>query len=418
MENAGEQLASGADGGILNIWKSHSTDAGQVWVTTKSLMSHHDNVLDLQWSKDDEFLISGSLDNSCIIWDVNKGSVHQILDSHTHYVQGVAWDPLAKYVASLSSDRTCRIYVNKPSKAKGTERMNYVCQHIISQVEPQISEDSKSARSHIFHDERLPSFFRRLEWAPDGSFLLVPAGIYKLKTSAEPVNSAYIFSRRDLSRPALMLPGASKPVIAVRFCPLAFKLRESKPSTTLFKLPYRFIFAVATLDSLYIYDTESVQPIAVVAGLHYEAVTDIAWSPTGKYLALSSHDGYCTLFEFESEELGLTVSSLEPVEVKDENKTPIYKQEKSVEVTLTKSDNAECGEMVVEVMEQAEETQTDASGPMEVEAGERLKTTLDDTDIAACRDMEVQVVEPTGAKVNDPVPTKPVRKRITPVAID
>jgi WD40 repeat protein len=34
---------------------------------------HRKDVLDLQWSADGAFLISGSVDNSCIIWDVNKG---------------------------------------------------------------------------------------------------------------------------------------------------------------------------------------------------------------------------------------------------------------------------------------------------------------------------------------------------------
>lgn len=33
------------------------------------------------------------------------------------------------------------------------------------------------AKNHLFHDETLPSFFRRLAWSPDGSFLLVPAGM-------------------------------------------------------------------------------------------------------------------------------------------------------------------------------------------------------------------------------------------------
>lgn len=72
-----------------------------------------------------------------------SGCVHQILDTHSHYVQGVAWDPLAKFIASLSSDRTCRVYVNKPSKTKGNERINYVCQHVISKVEPQTVDESK-----------------------------------------------------------------------------------------------------------------------------------------------------------------------------------------------------------------------------------------------------------------------------------
>lgn len=74
----------------------------------------------------------------------SSGSVHQILDGHFHYVQGVAWDPLSKYVASLSSDRTCRIYVNKPqAKAKGVEKLNYICQHTIVKAEQQPIDDAK-----------------------------------------------------------------------------------------------------------------------------------------------------------------------------------------------------------------------------------------------------------------------------------
>lgn len=134
--------------------------------------------MDLQWSSDSVFLISGSVDNSCLIWDTNKGSplnlslynkfsdqliynifpikfvhyidpstpgsVHQILDSHCHYVQGVAWDPLGKYIASLSSDRTCRIYTNKPqSKTKGSEKINFVSQHVIAKVEKKTADDQK-----------------------------------------------------------------------------------------------------------------------------------------------------------------------------------------------------------------------------------------------------------------------------------
>ncbi|KAL2241240.1 UNVERIFIED_CONTAM: Chromatin assembly factor 1 subunit FAS2 [Sesamum indicum] len=323
---SGELLASGADGGELILWKSHTTDSGEVWKVLKSLVFHRKDVLDLQWSTDGSYLISGSVDNSCIIWDANKGSVHQILDAHFHYVQGVAWDPLGKYVASLSSDRTCRIYLNKPSKTKGVEKTNYVCQHIISKVDSHMPDESKSTRSHLFHDETLPSFFRRLAWSPDGSFLLVPAGSLKSTPTSEPVNTAYVFSRKDLSRPALMLPGASKPVVAIRFCPLTFSLRGSNTSP-FFKLPYRLIFAVATLNSLYIYDTESIQPIVIVAGVHYAAITDIAWSPIGNYLVLSSQDGYCTLLEFENQELGSPMSLSDLIEEKpvvgDANKCPV-----------------------------------------------------------------------------------------------
>ncbi|CAL5214579.1 unnamed protein product [Lathyrus oleraceus] len=300
---SGELLASGSDGGELLIWKLHSMDTGQTWKVLKMLRSHIKDIMDLEWSADGAYMISGSVDNSCIIWDVNKGTNLQTLDTHAHYVQGVAWDPLGKYVASLSSDRTCRVYISKPHKSKGVERINYACKHVISKAEQPLLKNSKSTKYHLFHDETLPSFFRRLAWSPDGSFLLVPAGSYKIGTASESVNAAYIFSRKDLSRPAIQIPCASKAVVAVRFCPIFFNLKGTN-SDGLFKLPYRIVFAVATLNSLYIYDTESTSPIAIFAGLHYAPVTDITWSPDAHYLAFSSQDGFCSLVEFEDGELG------------------------------------------------------------------------------------------------------------------
>ncbi|XWS44741.1 hypothetical protein CRYUN_Cryun15aG0073400 [Craigia yunnanensis] len=142
------------------------------------------------------------------------------------------------------------------------------------------------------------------------------AGSYKMSASSETVNTN-VFSRKDLSRP--LLPGASKPVVAVR---LAFNLWGSNPAG-FFKLPYRLVFAVATVNSLYIYDTESVPPVAILAGLHYAAISDIAWSYDARYLALSSQDGYCTLVELEKDELGLPISLSGPKFMNIENKIPI-----------------------------------------------------------------------------------------------
>lgn len=378
---SGEQLASGSDGGEIVLWKLHSNDAGETWKFVKALSFHRKDVMDLQWSTDGAFLLSGSVDNSCVIWDMNRGCVHQILDGHCHYVQGVAWDPLDKFLASLSSDRTCRIYVNKPSKTKGNDRINYVCQHVITKVEPQASDESKTAKSYLFHDETLPSFFRRLDWSPDGSFLLIPAGSYKHTPTSELVNTAYILSRDDLSRPALMLPGASKPVVVVRFCPMTFSLRGLK-SSAFFKLPHRLIFAVATMNSLYIYDTEGVEPIAILAGLHYAAITDIAWSPTGKYLALSSQDGYCTLLEFQNQELGLPIPLSGEMKIND-NQLNISHQMQGAFVTKAEPENNIAGA-------KSEKAETDSNKDNQASSATLITTTAD----------------------------KPAKRRITPVAID
>lgn len=50
---------------------------------------------------------------------------------------------------------------------------------------------------------------------------------------------------------------------------------------------------VATLDSVVLYDTQSVLPLAVLGHLHYDSITDLAWSSDSQYLAVSSRDCYC-----------------------------------------------------------------------------------------------------------------------------
>uniref|UniRef100_A0ACD6A057 Uncharacterized protein n=1 Tax=Avena sativa TaxID=4498 RepID=A0ACD6A057_AVESA len=226
---SGENLASGSDGGGIILWKLHINDDGsEAWKVHKSLLFHRKDVLDLQWSSDGSFLVSASVDNSCIIWDANKGAVQQMLEGHLHYVQGVAWDPLGQYIASLSSDRTCKIYANKPQgKSKNMEKMNFVCQHTLVKAELQNHDDSKpTVKTHLFHDETLPSFFRRLAWSPDGSFLVLPAATVKLVLFGNPT-------------------------------------KNRNPS------------------------------------FHY-----FCRSSDAKYLALSSRDGYCTIIEFENDQLG------------------------------------------------------------------------------------------------------------------
>lgn len=58
----------------------HGTISNLILVLMSSLLRfHRKDVLDLQWSADGSFLISGSVDNSCIVWDVNKGKIKEDL---------------------------------------------------------------------------------------------------------------------------------------------------------------------------------------------------------------------------------------------------------------------------------------------------------------------------------------------------
>ena len=205
---------------------------------------------------------------------------------------------------------------------------------------------AKIPKTFLFHDETMPSFFRRLDWSPDGSFLACPAGQYARPSDGKPGHCVHIYARGQWQAPALTLPVLTKAVVAVRFNPVLFKHRQSKGNETegegregeerergrarggreregegsaaqgslgspnlVFDLPYRVVFAIATLDTVAVYDTgsPSLAPVCLASGLHFAALTDIAWAPDGRTLAVSSHDGYCSLFTFNQGELGTPI---------------------------------------------------------------------------------------------------------------
>ncbi|KAF8324023.1 hypothetical protein DL93DRAFT_2070229 [Clavulina sp. PMI_390] len=70
-------------------------------------------------------------------------------------------------------------------------------------------------------------------------------------------------------------------------------------TASVFALPYRMLFAVATQDTVMIYDTQQSGPICMFTNLHYAAFTDVAWAPDGQSLMLASSDGYCSIVIFD-----------------------------------------------------------------------------------------------------------------------
>ena len=64
-------------------------------------------------------------------------------------------------------------------------------------------------------------------------------------------------------------------------------------------LQYRIVFAVVTLDSVFVYDTQSWHPFLALHHMHYSQLTDACWSADGSVLFISSNDGYCSIVEFQ-----------------------------------------------------------------------------------------------------------------------
>ncbi|XP_049730771.1 chromatin assembly factor 1 subunit B isoform X2 [Elephas maximus indicus] len=313
---SGEILASGGDDAVILLWKvNDNKEPEQIafqdeeeaqlnkenWTVVKTLRGHLEDVYDICWATDGNLMASASVDNTAIIWDVSKGQKISIFNEHKSYVQGVTWDPLGQYIATLSCDRVLRVY----STQKKRVAFN------VSKMLSGIGAEGEARSYRMFHDDSMKSFFRRLSFTPDGSLLLTPAGC--VESGENVTNTTYVFSRRNLKRPVAHLPCPGKATLAVRCCPVYFELRpvvetdksSQEPGQELINLPYRLVFAVASEDSVLLYDTQQSFPFGYVSNIHYHTLSDISWSSDGAFLAISSTDGYCSFVTFEKDELGI-----------------------------------------------------------------------------------------------------------------
>ncbi|KAK3585670.1 hypothetical protein CHS0354_020236 [Potamilus streckersoni] len=337
----GDCLASAGDDCVIVFWKlsdSQATgnnifqeedeDNKESWITQKVLRGHLEDIYDLCWSADGKNMVSGSVDSSAILWDLTKDCKLALFNDHKSFVQGVTWDPRNEYVATMSTDRSCRVFsISGRNCVHNISRVTLPPNSINSKQEEGVeSKDCNKPKSiRMYHDDTMKSFFRRLTFSPDGELLITPSGC--LEYDNKIVNSTYIFTRHNLSKPVLFLPSQEKATVAVRCCPVLFQLRklnaissevnhimkdeennnqkEWEKYSTLFCLPYRVVFAVATEDSVLLYDTQQEQPFAYITNIHYHQLSDLSWSSDGRILVVSSTDGYCTLVTFKDGEIGI-----------------------------------------------------------------------------------------------------------------
>ena len=328
------RLASASDDGCIFLWEPSKADVDpdkddkEAWSAVKMLKKHTEDIYDLAWSPDGRFLVSGSIDNSSIVWDAGKGVVLQRLHEHTHYVQGVSWDPLSTFLLTQSSDRSARFYKRMTRR----KQLQFRClgqlkkrstKSIVAASNPGATEGDTAPpvfTHNYFRDENISTFFRRMDWSPDGRVAVLPTGQFVEEGNEKIANACYIFSRFDLENPALVLPfPGHRAVVAVRFSPRLYKHRPDTDSVAcsplLPDIPYRMIFAVATLDGVFIMDTSCNAPVAFVDQLHYATLTDMSWNVDGSMLCISSKDGYCSFLSFENEELGALFSPEEQEDV-------------------------------------------------------------------------------------------------------
>lgn len=335
FDTSGRFLATASDDGLLIVWTlsldivtdfGHQDDeATESWVTSQVHTTNLE-VYDLAWSPNSRYLALTCMDNTTKIYDIRTNLKACELKTHSHYVQGVAWDPRNEFLATLSADRSMHMYtldfsdgikVTLLSKMNKTDQYQQFVSTLAANNDARADNSSLPEKhpAHLYYSETLQSFFRRLAFSPDGSLLLTPLGVFKKgeNTSSNSsgdnfgettsVNSVYVYIRSGLDRsPICHIPGFPKPTVAVSFNPIFYGL--SNIAGSIFSLPYKMVFAVATHNSVYVFDTVKLQPLGVVSNLHYMTITDLCWDNDGQSLIVSSAEGFCSVILFEEDVFG------------------------------------------------------------------------------------------------------------------
>eukprot|EP00123_Amoebidium_parasiticum_P010804 comp20335_c0_seq1/m.25608 comp20335_c0_seq1/g.25608 ORF comp20335_c0_seq1/g.25608 comp20335_c0_seq1/m.25608 type:complete len:760 (-) comp20335_c0_seq1:14-2293(-) len=332
-------LASASVDNTVHIW---DVSRGK---SVQHIKDHKHYVQGVAWDPRGEFLATQSSDRSCRIYSLKAANGKKGANSKENTVN----DPKQPVnFRSIYANSKLEIPAGSSSAGATGTGVGASEEERKSESGEEGGEGGKTEKTEgglmgppptrqyrMYTDETVQSFFRRLAFTPDGSLLLSPAGLAYVGSEGDHgyqsdsitkigsdsfVNTTFVYARPSLNKPALHFGGLRKPSVVVRCNPVLFELRknpaaaagtgvEGKASgdVSLVGLPYRMVVAVGTLDAVLLYDTQQATPFAYLANLHYAPLTDMAWSNDGRTLALSSQDGYVSMVEFASGELGVPI---------------------------------------------------------------------------------------------------------------
>ena len=261
------------------------------WKISRRLIGHDNDVQDLGWSYDSSILVTVGLDSKVVVWSGYTFEKLKTLVSHQSHVKGLTFDPANKYFATASDDRTIKIWrFTPPGPNSGPhDQMNNF------QLEKTISAP--------FASSPLTTYFRRCSWSPDGNHIAAANAVNG------PVSSVAIINRGAWDGD-INLIGHEQPVEVCAFSPRLFtKLDPNKrpfdPKTS----PVHTVIACAGQDkTLSVWITTNPRPKLITQDLTVKSISDLAWTPDGKTLIVTSLDGSVIAMVFETDEIGHEVS--------------------------------------------------------------------------------------------------------------
>jgi chromatin assembly factor 1 subunit B len=295
-------IATASDDGKVVVWKREVPEDSNTdrWVQGR-ILNVLDEVVSIAWSPCGTMIAAAVQREMTHIFSAVSGKLLARLDGHTNRVSGVAWDPLGQLVVSQSSDRTARVYARKRNGS-------WYPKALLKEVSDAKQEDlvdggSKNKWKMFISESHYPNdptahFFRRPDFSPDGSTIVLPGGLTETFSGENTKFSVQLFSRKALATnqpPAAVFITPCSPSICVRFHPRPFLSEGVAPF---------YVYVITTVNSFYVMRSDKTVPIAFGTDIHCTSIVDASWSSDAQLLGLSSTDGYITLIRFEVGELG------------------------------------------------------------------------------------------------------------------
>ena len=94
---------------VVSVMATATSVAGEIGKPFVQI-GHSRNVSSVAFSPDGQYLVSGDIDNTIKLWDVQSGKVIKIFNGHSNMVNSVAFSPEGLQLASGSGDKTVKLW--------------------------------------------------------------------------------------------------------------------------------------------------------------------------------------------------------------------------------------------------------------------------------------------------------------------
>ncbi|KAM9343099.1 WD repeat, SAM and U-box domain-containing protein 1 isoform 2-T2 [Pholidichthys leucotaenia] len=127
------RLASCGQDSLLKIWiVSQREGAAYDMKLLHTLTAQSAPVLSCAFSSDGELVVSGSVDKSVAVYNVNLGTLLHTLKQHDRYVTAVAVSPTSPWIATGSMDRTVNVWrIGDGGDTTAPESKETLCQESV-----------------------------------------------------------------------------------------------------------------------------------------------------------------------------------------------------------------------------------------------------------------------------------------------